>query len=79
MDYITLPSGLVGFRNYKTETKETLSGRKMYLLHGELKQDEENSFCSHCATASRDLKQLLKDGRIESSGVTRMTRYKQII
>jgi len=31
------------------------------------------------ATASRDLKQLLKDGKIESSGAGRMTRYKKIV
>jgi len=31
------------------------------------------------ATASRDLKQLLKDGKIESSGSGRMTRYKKIV
>jgi len=31
------------------------------------------------ATASRDLKQLLKDGRIESSGTGRMTKYKKIV
>jgi len=31
------------------------------------------------ATASRDLKQLLQDGRIESSGTGRMTRYKKKI
>jgi len=30
------------------------------------------------ATASRDLKQLLKDGKIESSGTGRMTRYKKM-
>jgi Fic family protein len=31
------------------------------------------------ATASRDLRQLLKDGKIESSGTGRMTRYKKIV
>lgn len=31
------------------------------------------------ATASRDLKQLLKDGRIEMSGTGRMTKYKKIV
>lgn len=30
------------------------------------------------ATASRDLKQLLDDGMIESSGAGRMTRYRRI-
>jgi len=31
------------------------------------------------ATASRDLKQLLKDGVVESSGIGRMTKYKKIV
>jgi hypothetical protein len=29
------------------------------------------------ATASRDLKQLLQDGKLESSGAGRMTKYKK--
>ncbi|MFA5603183.1 MAG: hypothetical protein WDA21_05620 [Bacilli bacterium] len=51
MHYITLPSGLVGFHNYKTEMVVTLSGRDLYLLHGELKREEkEDHFCPHCGT-----------------------------
>src|SRR5690554_6826445 len=50
MHYITLPSGLVGFHNCKTEIVVTLSGRDLYLLHGELKREEENCYCPHCGT-----------------------------
>jgi transposase len=49
MDYITLPSGLVGFSNHKTEIVMTVSDTEMYLLYGELKADEAECLCSHCS------------------------------
>ena len=36
MEYITLPSELVGFNNKTTEIVRTVSDREMYLLHGVL-------------------------------------------
>ncbi len=48
MNFITLPSGLVGFNNQTTEIVETISGREMYLLHGVLSRDEADSICPHC-------------------------------
>jgi transposase len=48
MNNITLPSGLVGFHNTKTETVETVSGRESYLLYGDIKREEKDSLCPHC-------------------------------
>jgi transposase len=48
MECITLPSGLVGFNNYKTEIVQTTSDREMYLLHGELKGNEDECMCPLC-------------------------------
>ncbi|MGD9928286.1 MAG: hypothetical protein AB7S66_12135 [Sphaerochaeta sp.] len=48
MNYITLPSSLEDFHNYKTEIVTTASNRELYLLHGQLKEAEEDSLCPHC-------------------------------
>jgi transposase len=48
MECITLPSELVGFSNYKTEIVRTASNREMYLLHGEIKGDDQECLCPHC-------------------------------
>jgi transposase len=48
MNYITLPSSLEDFHNYKTEIVTTASNRELYLLHGQLKGTEEDSLCPHC-------------------------------
>jgi transposase len=48
MECITLPSGLVGFSNYKTEIVRTASDNEMYLLHGELKGNEDECICPLC-------------------------------
>lgn len=48
MNYITLPSSLEDFHNYKTEIVTTASNRELYLLHGQLKGTEKDSLCPHC-------------------------------
>jgi len=48
MNNITLPSGLVGFHNTKTEMVDAVSGRELYLLRGEIKREEKDSLCPHC-------------------------------
>ena len=48
MHYITLPSELVGFTNHSSEIVKTVSNRKMYLLHGELKASADDSICPQC-------------------------------
>jgi transposase len=48
MEYITLPSTLVGFSNTHTETVTTVSGLGAYLLHGNIDRDEKDSLCPHC-------------------------------
>lgn len=48
MHYITLPSELVGFTNHSSEIVKTVSNRKMYLLHGELKAGAADSLCPQC-------------------------------
>jgi len=40
MQYIHLPSGLIGFRNVKTTIEMAQSGREIYLLHGEVDRYE---------------------------------------
>jgi transposase len=48
MNYIKLPSGLKGFNNHQTEIVQTVSGRELFLLNGELTQEETDCICSHC-------------------------------
>lgn len=48
MHYITLPSELVGFTNHSSEIVKTVSNRKMYLLHGELRASTDDSLCPQC-------------------------------
>ena len=48
MNYITLPSLLVGFNNQTTEIVKTVTDREMYLLKGELEKDKEPCTCPHC-------------------------------
>jgi len=48
MHYITLPSTLVGFTNHATEIVKTVSDREMYLLHGQLENDDKQCICPHC-------------------------------
>ena len=51
MHYITLPSELVGFTNHSSEIVKTVSNRKMYLLHGELKASADDSICPQCGSS----------------------------
>lgn len=51
MHYITLPSELVGFTNHSSEIIQTVSNRKMYLLHGELKASADDSICPQCGSS----------------------------
>jgi transposase len=46
-----LPSELVGFTNRSTEIVKTVSNRKMYLLHGELKASADDSICPQCGSS----------------------------
>ncbi|HKM07351.1 MAG TPA: hypothetical protein VJ869_10190 [Sphaerochaeta sp.] len=48
MEYITLPSTLVGFSNTHTETVTTVSGLGAYLLHGNIDRYENDCLCPHC-------------------------------
>ena len=50
MHYIMLPSELIGFTNITTEIVKTVSNRKMYLLHGELKASADDSICPQCGS-----------------------------
>ena len=47
MQYIHLPSGLTGFRNSNTTVEVAQSGRKIYLLHGEMERNEAH-LCPEC-------------------------------
>lgn len=51
MHYITLPSELVGFTNHSSEIIQTVSNRKMCLLHGELKASADDSICPQCGSS----------------------------
>jgi transposase len=51
MYYIMLPSELVGFTNHSSEIIQTVSNRKMYLLHGELKASADDSICPQCGSS----------------------------
>jgi transposase len=46
-----LPSELVGFTNHSSEIIQTVSNRKMYLLHGELKASADDSICPQCGSS----------------------------
>lgn len=48
MNYITLPSALVGFTNHQTEIVRTVSNREMYLVHGQLNKDDGECICPYC-------------------------------
>lgn len=48
MKYIKFPSRLVGFTNKTTEIVQTVTGREMYLLKGDLSKDKQTFTCPHC-------------------------------
>lgn len=48
MNYIKLPSILVGFNNQTTEIVKTISNKEMYILNGALSKDEKTYNCPHC-------------------------------
>ena len=51
MQYIRFPSGLTGFCNSKTTVEMALSGREVYLLHGELERYEP----PHCPACGQKM------------------------
>ena len=50
MNYITLPSELVGFINEKSEIVTTTTNQKMYMLHGHIENNDEEHQCPHCGS-----------------------------
>ena len=50
MQYIMLPSELVGFVNDRTEIVATTTGKGMFLLQGHIENKEEDKHCPHCGS-----------------------------